>query len=86
VQYANHSLLTKRQIVRIQAKSTLTVNCVLLCKALTACLIVLVGFMSKELMNIYSDNTFNDGSFGCIAGYATGSVTQVALTGYGYLY
>ena len=49
-------------------------------------MIVLVGFMSKEWMKIDSESTFSGGSFGCIAGFATGSVTQVALTGYGYLY
>ena len=32
------------------------------------------------------DSTFNDGLLGCTVGYATGSVAQVALTGYGYLY
>ena len=37
-------------------------------------------------MKIGSDSTFNSGSFGCTVGYATGSVTTVALTGYGYLY
>jgi glucan phosphorylase len=55
-------------------------------KSLTAYLSVLVGFMSKELMKIDSDSTFNGGFLGCTAGCATGSVTQVALTGYGYLY
>jgi hypothetical protein len=49
-------------------------------------LIVLVGFMSKEWMKIASDSTFNDGSFGRSVGFATGSLTQVALTGFGYLY
>jgi hypothetical protein len=66
--------------------STLTVNCVLLRKALTAYLSVLVGFMSKEWMKIDSVGTFNGGSYGYIVGFATGSLTQVALTGYGYLY
>ena len=42
--------------------------------------------MSKELMKIGSDRTFNVGLLGCTAGYATESVTQVALTGFGYLY
>jgi len=37
-------------------------------------------------MKIGSDSTFNDGSYGCTVVSATGSVTQVALTGYGYLY
>ena len=37
-------------------------------------------------MAIDSDSTFNGGSYGCTVGYATGSVTQVALTGFGYLY
>ena len=37
-------------------------------------------------MKIGSDSTSNGGSFGCTAGYATESVTQVALTGFGYLY
>ena len=37
-------------------------------------------------MKIGSDSTFNGGSFGCKVGYATGSVTTVALTGFGYLY
>jgi hypothetical protein len=41
--------------------------------------------MSKEWMKIGSDSTFNGGSFGCTAGYVIGSLTQVALTGYGYL-
>jgi hypothetical protein len=36
-------------------------------------------------MKIDSDSTFNDGSVGCTVVNATGSVTQVALTGYGYL-
>jgi hypothetical protein len=48
--------------------------------------IVLVGFMSKGLMKIDSEGTFNDGFFGCTVVCATGSVMKVALTGYGYLY
>ena len=36
-------------------------------------------------MKIGSDSTFSDGSFGCTVVYATGSLTKVALTGYGYL-
>jgi hypothetical protein len=59
--------------------STLTVFCVPLYKASTACLNVLVGFMSKELMNIGFDSTFSDGLLGC----AIGSVTKEALTGFG---
>jgi hypothetical protein len=47
---------------------------------------VLVGFMSKVSMKIDSVGTFNAGSCGRSAGYATGSLTQVALTGFGYLY
>ena len=47
---------------------------------------VLVGFMSKEWMKIGFESTFNGGFPGCIVGYATGSVTQVVLTGFGYLY
>ena len=46
----------------------------------------LVGFMSKEWMKIDSDGTFNGGLFGRSVGYATGSVTQVALTRFGYSY
>jgi hypothetical protein len=42
--------------------------------------------MSKEWMKIDSDSTFSGGSFGCMVDYATGSLTQVALTGFGYLY
>jgi hypothetical protein len=42
--------------------------------------------MSKEWMKIGSDSTFNGGTYGCTAGYATGTATQVALTGHGYLY
>ena len=45
----------------------------------------LVGFMSKEWMNIDSESTFNGGSVGCTVGYVIGSVMKVALTGYGYL-
>ena len=37
-------------------------------------------------MKIGSDSMFNGSFLGCTAGYATGSVIQVALTGYGYLY
>ena len=37
-------------------------------------------------MKIGFDRSFNCGSFGYTVGYATGSVTKVALTGYGYLY
>jgi hypothetical protein len=37
-------------------------------------------------MKIGSDSTFNGGSFGYTVVYAKGSATQVALTGYGYLY
>jgi hypothetical protein len=54
--------------------------------ALTARLSVLVGFMSKESMKIGSVGTFNDGSVGRSVVCATGSVTQVALTGFGYSY
>jgi hypothetical protein len=42
--------------------------------------------MRKEWMKIDSVGTFNGGSYGYIVGFATGSLTQVALTGYGYLY
>ena len=42
--------------------------------------------MTKEWMKIDSENTFSGGSFGYTVGCATGSVTQVALTGYGYSY
>jgi hypothetical protein len=42
--------------------------------------------MSKEWMKIDSVGTFNDGFFGCTVVCATGSLTQVALTGFGYLY
>ncbi|MEI6268530.1 MAG: reverse transcriptase domain-containing protein [Methylococcaceae bacterium] len=59
--------------------------CVPLCKASTACLSVLVGFMSKVSMKIDSDCSFNIGSVGCMVGYVTGSVMKVALTGFGYL-
>jgi hypothetical protein len=31
-------------------------------------------------------HSYTVGSFGCTVGFATGSVTQVALTRYGYLY
>ena len=54
-------------------------------KALSAYLSVLVGFMSKEWMNIDSESTFNGGSFGCTVGYAIGSVMKVVLTGFGSL-
>jgi hypothetical protein len=66
--------------------STLTVNCVPLCKASTACSNVLVGFMSKEWMKIDSESTFSGGSFGYTVGCAIRSVMKVALTGYGYSY
>jgi hypothetical protein len=46
---------------------------------------VLVCFVSKEWMKIDSESTFNGGFPGCIVDCAKGSVTQVALTGYGYL-
>ena len=49
-------------------------------------LFILVGFMSKEWMKIDSESTFSGGFFGCMVDYATGSVIQVALTGYGYSY
>ena len=54
--------------------------------ASTARLSILVGFMSKEWMKIDSESTFNDGFFGCTVVCTTGSVTQVVLTGYGYMY
>jgi hypothetical protein len=38
------------------------------------------------MMKIDSDSTFNGGFHGYTVDYATGSVIQVALTGYGYLY
>ena len=47
---------------------------------------VLVGFMSKEWMKIDSVGTFKGGSYVYTAGCATGSLTQLALTGFGYLY
>ena len=37
-------------------------------------------------MKIDSGSMFNGGSYGYTAVYATRSVIQVALTGYGYLY
>jgi hypothetical protein len=37
-------------------------------------------------MKIGSDSTFNGGSVGCTVVCAAGSLTQVALTGFGYLY
>ena len=37
-------------------------------------------------MKIDSESTFNGGSFGYTVGCATGSVTQVALTRFGYSY
>ena len=37
-------------------------------------------------MKIDSGSMFKGGSVGCTAGYAIGSVIQVALTGYGSLY
>ena len=42
--------------------------------------------MSNEPIFIGFDSTFNGGSFGWIAGYATGSVTKVAVTRFGYTY
>jgi hypothetical protein len=41
--------------------------------------------MSKDWMKIGSDSTINGGSFGCTVAYSKGSITQVALTGFGYL-
>jgi hypothetical protein len=41
--------------------------------------------MSKELMKIDSESTFNGGFLGCTVGYAIGLVMKVALTGFGYL-
>jgi len=52
----------------------------------TVRLSVLIDFMNKELMKIGSESTFNGGFLGCTVVCATGSVTQVALTGFGYLY
>jgi hypothetical protein len=40
--------------------------------------------MSKEWMKIDFESTFNDGSFGYTVVSATGSVTQVAFSGFGY--
>jgi hypothetical protein len=62
-----------------------TIDLVTLCKALSSCLNVLVGFMSKEWIKIDSDITFSGGSVGYTVVYATESVTKVALTGFGYL-
>jgi hypothetical protein len=39
--------------------------------------------VNNEWMKINSDSTFNGGFHGCTAGYAIGSATQVALTGFG---
>ena len=44
------------------------------------------GYLVVMQMKIGSDSMFNGGSCGCIVVCTTGSVTQVALTGYGYLY
>jgi len=54
--------------------------------AYTVRLSVLVGFMSKEPMNIDSESTFNGGSVGCTVVCAIGFIMKVALTGYGYLF
>ena len=37
-------------------------------------------------MKIDSGSMFNGSFLDCTVGYATGSLTQVALTGFGYLY
>jgi hypothetical protein len=42
--------------------------------------------VNNEWMKIDSGSTFNGGFFGCTVVSATGSVIQVALTGFGYLY
>ena len=43
-------------------------------------------FYGYGVVKIDIDSTFNNGLLGYTVGYATGSVTKVALTGYGYLY
>jgi hypothetical protein len=42
--------------------------------------------MSKGLMKIGFESTFNGGSVGCTVVCATGSLMKVALTGFDYLY
>ena len=52
----------------------------------TVRLSILVGFMSKVSMKIDSESKFNGGFLGCTVVCATGSFTQVALTGFGNLF